>query len=65
MSRFYDAAFWREMADEIRAMSENVTDADAKVAFLNVIASYEWMAQVAERGPVPPPQQAKIPEKTT
>jgi hypothetical protein len=48
------AQYWRNHAAEARTMADGMSDPEAKRVMLTVAASYDWMAERTERGPVPP-----------
>jgi hypothetical protein len=50
-----DARYWRDRAEESRAMADGMRDPEARRVMLNIAASYDWMAELAEKGPAPPP----------
>jgi len=45
---FGTAAYWRERADESRALAESMHDHDSKLATMAVADSYETLAKLAE-----------------
>lgn len=40
---------WRKRAEEARIVAEQMTDPDAKEAMMNVAASYDRLARVAQK----------------
>jgi len=52
-TRENDPAFWRAKATEARAMADYLTNDRARQCMLNCAASYERIAQMAERGILP------------
>jgi hypothetical protein len=47
---FGTAAYWREHAEESRAMAQSMRDRDAKLTMMAVADSYETLAKLAEAG---------------
>jgi hypothetical protein len=43
-----DPAHWRQKADEARRMADQLADPEAKQAMLEIAASYEQLAKIAE-----------------
>jgi hypothetical protein len=53
MVQVHDAAYWRERAEEARAIAEGMADPEAKRVMLSVAASYDWLAAHPHTG-MPP-----------
>jgi hypothetical protein len=49
-----DPEHWRTRAAEARAMAENITDAKAKLAMLDIAKNYEQIAKRVEQRRPPP-----------
>ena len=47
-----DPAHWRQRADEARRMAEQLSDPAVKQALLDVAASYDRLAKLAEERPI-------------
>jgi hypothetical protein len=43
-----DPAHWRQRAEEARRMADQLADPEAKQAMLEIAASYEQLAKIAE-----------------
>ena len=46
-----DPAQWRQKADEARRMADQLADPEAKQTMLEIAASYELLAKIAEARP--------------
>ena len=62
MSRFAfgTPTYWRERADEARSIAEEMGDAEAQQAMLEIAAGYEKVAQRAEAALHRPPSFTKV-----
>jgi hypothetical protein len=47
-SHLYDPAYWRDRAEELRAIAETLKDPGAKAVILGCVRDYEILAERAE-----------------
>jgi hypothetical protein len=48
VSHFNDPAYWRDRAEELRAIADNLKDATAKAMILGCAQDYDVLAERAE-----------------
>ncbi len=49
MGKRFDAAFWRDRAEETRLVADQLTDKDATRILMEIAENYERMARLAEK----------------
>jgi len=49
----YDVAYWRQRSEETRRLAQGMGDAKVRRAMLKLAATYDWIAESAERRSAP------------